>query len=136
MWPVAGCGDELQCCSTNCSTMRLEGFVLLAVLIASRMSFCVSVMEAPARLNLPKLFLSLSSLFGRWALMRKKAPEDILAGSSECHMVCLQFQMCGRASHLEVSWHHNARQPKTTKEQLLFGELYCYPSIEGLSTDS
>lgn len=66
MWPVAGCGDELQCCPVNGSTVGLEGFVLLTALIAFRMRFCVFVMEAPARLNLPKLFLSWASLLGRW----------------------------------------------------------------------
>lgn len=53
--------------------------------------------------------------------MRKKRQEDILAGSSECHTVCLRFLMCGRASHLQVLWQHDARQPKMAKEQLLFG---------------
>lgn len=66
MWPVAGCSDELQCCRVNFSTGGLEGVVLQAALTAFRMRFCVSVTEAPARLNLPKLFLSWSSLLGRW----------------------------------------------------------------------
>lgn len=60
-----GCGDKVQCYSVNGSTVGLEGFILLTVLIAFRMCFCVSVMEAPARINLPKLFLSWASLLGR-----------------------------------------------------------------------
>lgn len=108
-----------------------EGFVLLAAFIALRMRFGCVCVEAPARLNLPKLFLSWSSLLeDGQALMKRKGQEGILAGSS------LQFQMCGGASHLEVPWHHDARQSKMAEEQLLFRVPYCCRSIEGLSTDS
>lgn len=66
---VAGCDDELQ--------VLFELQVLLGeplhrgpgvLCSARRPSACpfVCVMEAPARINLPKLFLSLSSLLGRW----------------------------------------------------------------------